>query len=262
MSHFNLIICHDADALAVRAAEMIVRSAREAVEQRRQFTLVLSGGSTPEKTNRRLAGSETAATIDWSKTWLFFGDERFVPYDDPANNFGMVQRSLLDHVPVPKENVFPVPSACRSADNAAQQYGQTIARFFGQAAQTAPPPSFDLILLGLGDDAHTASLFPGMPALEVKDSWVTASPPGTLPPPVERITLTFPILNRARQVLFLVAGEKKAEVLREILESQPSVTKAPAAGVRPESGTVTWLVDGGAAKLLTPALLERSIKKS
>jgi 6-phosphogluconolactonase len=246
----NLIICPDVDSLAVRAANMIVSVAREAIAQRGRFTLVLAGGSTPEKTYQRLATSETAAQIDWSKTWLFFGDERFVPADNPASNFGMVQRSLLRHGRVPLENVFPIPTECPSAGQAARQYGEEIARFFGQAADTARPPSFDLIILGLGDDGHTASLFPGMPALEVDDAWLTSSPPGVLPPPVDRVTMTFPILNQARHVSFLVAGEKKAPVLQEILEGEPPVTKYPAAGIRPLAGKAGWLIDEGAAKLL------------
>lgn len=251
MSNVNLSICPDPDALALRAADLIVRSAIEAIEQRGRFTLVLAGGATPEKTYRRLAGSENAQKIDWSRIFVFLGDERFVPPNDPVSNFGMVQRSLLDHVPVPKANVFPISTDCQSADKAAQQYGQMLARFFAQTLETAAPSSFDLILLGLGDDGHTASLFPGMPALEVNDAWVTWSPSGTLPPPVDRVTLTFPIINQARRVLFLVAGEKKAHVLHEILDSEPLFTKYPAAGVRPTAGSVTWLVDEMAAKLLT-----------
>lgn len=256
----NLMICPDADALAARATELIVAAAREAISQRDRFTFVLSGGSTPEKTYRHLASPKTVATIDWSKSCLFVGDERFVPYDNAASNFGMFQRSLLAHVPVPKENVFPMPTDCESAAQAALQYAQTLARFFGQGAGTFPPPSFDMLLLGLGDDGHTASLFPGMPALDVTDAWVTSSPPGVLPPPVERVTFTFPLLKRARHVLFLVAGENKAEVMREILEGRPSLSKSPAAGVRPESGALTWLVDEAAARLLSPAVREKSAK--
>ncbi len=260
MSKFNLMICSDADSLAVRAAELIVVSAREAIGQRGRFTFVLSGGSTPEKTYRHLAKPENVALIDWANTWLFVGDERFVPYDDPASNFGMFQRSLLQSVPVPKANVFPVATECDSAELAARQYARTIAHFFEQDLGTSPPPSFDMLLLGLGDDGHTASLFPGKPALEVKNAWVTSSPQGVLPPPVERVTFTFPLLNQARQVLFLVAGEKKAEVVRTIIEDHPPISQAPAAGVQPESGSLTWLIDESAAKLLSPALRARACR--
>jgi len=249
----NLIICPDAESLAAQAAELIVAAAREASGQRGRFTFVLSGGSTPEKTYQHLASPQTVSKIDWSKTFIFVGDERFVPYDNAASNFGMFQRSLLSNVPVPKENVFPMPTDCDSADQAALHYAATLAAFFGQHAGKAPPPSFDMLLLGLGDDGHAASLFPGMPSLDVKDAWVTSSPPGVLPPPVDRVTFTFPLLNRARQVLFLVAGEKKAAAVREIFERNPQVSKAPAAGVRPDSGVLTWLVDESAAKLLSPA---------
>lgn len=260
MPHFSLIICSDAEALAARAAEMIVAAAREAIAQRGRFTFVLSGGSTPEMTYQQLARPEAVSKIDWSRTFIFVGDERFVPYDNAASNFGMFQRSLLAGVPVPKANLFPMPTDGDSADQAALQYAQTLAHFFGLDAETFPPPSFDMLLLGLGDDGHTASLFPEKPALAVDDAWVTSSPPGVLPPPVERVTFTFPLLNRARQVLFLVAGEKKAEVVREILEGNPSVSKAPAAGVRPESGGITWLIDEAAAKLLSPAIRGKAVR--
>jgi 6-phosphogluconolactonase len=246
----HLTICPDVDSLAARAAETIVRMAREAIAQRGRFTLVLAGGSTPEKTYQRLANSEMASKIDWAKAFLFMGDERFVPADDPASNFGMVHRSLLCHGQVPTQNVFPVPTDCESAGQAASQYGELISQFFGQALDTAPPPTFDMVLLGLGDDGHTASLFPGMPALAVKDAWLTSTPPGRLPPPVDRVTMTFPILNQARHVLFLVAGEKKAQILQEILEEEPLVTKYPAAGIRSAAGGASWLIDEGAAKLL------------
>ena len=248
----NLMVFPDPDALAISAAEFIVRAARDAIDQRGRFTLALAGGSTPEKTYRRLASSEMAGKIDWSKSYLFMGDERFVPAADPASNFGMAQRSLLNHVPVPKGNVFPVPTESRAVSVAAQQYHQTLARFFGQVGDTAPP-RFDLILLGLGDDGHIASLFPGMPSLVVDDCWVTWSPPGTLPPPVDRVTMTFPVLNHARSVLFLVAGDKKSDVLHEILEGHPSVQKPPAAGIRPVAGTVTWLLDKAAASNINSA---------
>jgi len=254
----TLIICPDADSLAARAAELIVESAREAIGQRGRFTFVLSGGSTPEKTYRHLASPKIASTVDWSKTFIFVGDERFVPFDNADSNFGMFRRSLLAGVPVSKENVFPMPTDCSSADQAARQYATTLAHFFGQAAGTSPPPSFDMLLLGLGDDGHVASLFPGKPSLAVNDAWVTSSAPGTLPPPVERVTFTFPLLNSARQVMFLVAGEKKAQAVRKILEENPAVSEAPAVGVRPDSGVLTWLVDEAAAKLLSPAIRGRA----
>jgi 6-phosphogluconolactonase len=249
----ELTICHDASDLAAHAARMIATAAQAAIAERGRFTLVLSGGSTPEKSYGLLGNGARETEIAWRSTFLFFGDERFVPTDDPSSNLGMARRSLIARVPIPPANVFPMPTDRLTADDGARAYGATIAQFFGVLQGSEPPPAFDLVLLGVGDDGHTASLFPGQPAIAVKDRWVTASPPGRLPPPVDRITLTFPILNRARQVLFLVAGEKKAEVVREVLEDHPPVEKYPAAGIRLVNGKVTWLLDEPAARRLTKA---------
>lgn len=188
--------------------------------------------------------------IPWAQTYLFFGDERFVPLDDPRSNFALVRETLLERVPVSASQVFPVPTQSASAAEAAAVYAAGLARFFA-AGPGAAPPRFDLVLLGLGSDGHTASLFPDSPALQVNDAWATWTPPGTLPPPVDRITLTYPVFNAARQVAFLVFGEKKAPALREVLEQQPTRERCPAAGIRPVDGTVTWLVDEAAARLLT-----------
>jgi 6-phosphogluconolactonase len=151
---------------------------------------------------------------------------------------------------VPADRVYPVSVRLATAEAAAAAYEETIAGVLG-APDRRQPPRFDLILLGLGDDGHTASLFPNAASLSVTNRWVVSSPPGTLPPPVERITLTYPVLNAARRVIFLVAGDKKAVVLRELLEGQPRPEERPAAGVRPIEGTVEWLVDAAAASALT-----------
>lgn len=248
----ELTICRDAIDLATGAARLIATTARDAIAQRGRFSLVLSGGSTPEKTYALLGNSDLGTELDWRSTFLFFGDERFVPSDDPDSNLGMARRSLIERLAIPASHVFQMPTDGPDAADGAQRYGETISQFFGVPGDSKPPPAFDLVLLGLGDDGHTASLFPGKPSLSVKDRWVTSSPPGRLPPPVDRITLTFPILNRARQVLFLVAGDKKAEIVRELLEDAPAVEKYPAAGILPTDGKVTWLLDEAAAKLLKP----------
>jgi 6-phosphogluconolactonase len=156
---------------------------------------------------------------------------------------------------VPADRVYPVPVQGATADDAAAAYEETLVTVLG-ARDRRRPPRFDLILLGLGDDGHTASLFPHAASLSVTDRWVVASPPGTLPPPVDRITLTYPVLNAARRVIFLVSGEKKAVILQEVLEGQPRPEERPAAGVRSGAtpgavnGTVEWLVDEAAARRL------------
>ena len=245
-----LKICKNADDLASLAADLIVESAREAIESRGRFTIALAGGSTPEKTYALLARPEKQRDVDWSKAYIFFGDERYVPANDSNSNFAMAQRSLLSKVPIPATQIFPVPTVGLSLDEAAAAYAGTLAGCFSTTPRDAAP-RFDLILLGLGDDGHTASLFPGKPAVSVADRWVVFSPPGVLPPPVDRITFTFPVLNAARHVMFLIAGEKKAGILKEVLEGARAPSRYPASGVHPIDGTLTWLVDEAAAKNLT-----------
>ncbi|HEY4309976.1 MAG TPA: 6-phosphogluconolactonase [Pirellulales bacterium] len=245
----EVIVLSDGDQLAAAAAQRIVDAATSAIAARGQFTLALAGGHTPEKTYGLLTQAPLLGKIDGTKTWLFFGDERFVPLDDPRSNYAMAQRVLLKAAPIPADHVFPAPVEQSSPAAAAAEYERQLSGFFKLPAGS-PPPILDLILLGLGDDGHTASLFPGAPALQETRSWVTSSPPGVLPPPVDRVTFTFPTLNAARQVLFLVAGANKAEAVRDVIERHASVATRPAAGVHPEYGTLTWLLDTAAAKLL------------
>lgn len=234
----------DAETLAREAAQRVVSDAKEAIAARGRFVIALAGGSTPKKTYELLANPPFSGEIDWSKVYAFFGDERFVPADDERSNFGMAWEALISKVPLPENNVFPVPTEMATAGDAARAYEETLREFFGAGNS----PHFDLILLGMGDDGHTASLFPEADTLGMKDFWVVWSPPGTLPPPVDRITFTFAALNAARHVLFLVAGDKKAEALADIFERDASSLKRPAAGVQPTDGTLTWLVDQAAAK--------------
>jgi 6-phosphogluconolactonase len=243
-------IFKNSDHLAMHAADLITQAAQGAIRVRGRAMLALAGGSTPEKTYSLLARPGRRSRIDWAHTYLFFGDERFVRPDDPSSNFAMVQRTLLAPVPVPAGHAFPVPTQIGTAAAAAAEYAATLTRVFG-IGDSHDPPRFDLILLGLGEDGHTASLFPGAASLGVTDRWVVASPPGTLPPPVERITLTFAVLNAAREILFLVSGQNKAEALHEVLEGRPSREERPAVCVRPVDGTLTWLVDEAAASRLT-----------
>lgn len=227
---------------------MVIKAAREAIAARGRFTIALTGGSSPVKAYERLAHLP-AGEMDWAKWVVFLGDERFVPADDARSNYGQARRTLLDHAPIPPAQIYPIPTDASTPEAAAAQYAETLSRVFGQP-MSGPPPAFDLILLGMGDDGHTASLFPGYPTLTVTDRWVVASPPGTLPPPVDRMTFTFPLLNAARQVFFLVPGEKKAVPVHDILEGGATPQQRPAAGVKPTHGTVTWLLDEAAASSL------------
>jgi 6-phosphogluconolactonase len=245
----KVIVRKDPDDLAQATADWIITSAAKAIAQRGKFLLALSGGSTPERTYTRLADPKARGQIDWTKFYALLGDERFVPMDDPQSNLGMAARTMLSHVPIPYGNVFPVITQTASAKESAQRYCRSVAGFFG-VSEKSPPPSIDLILLGLGDDGHTASLFPGAPALGVKDAWFIWSPPGVLPPPVDRITATLPMLNAGREILFLVAGAKKAQILKEVLENPQAGAKYPAAMIHPNAGSVTWLIDEAAASSL------------
>lgn len=235
-------ILADADAVAARAAEIVVATALQAVMERERFTWVLSGGSTPERLYKLLAQSPYKEQMPWEETFVFMGDERFVPEEDPAHNFSMARRTLLDQVPLPPANRYPIDTYLPSAADVADEYTGRLRDFFdGEAI------AFDLILLGLGDDGHTASLFPGKRAVDETDTPVVASEPGVLPPSVERITLTLPVLNAARNVLFLVTGEKKRERLAQVLSGEASVSDIPAAGVQPVAGSLTFLADEAAA---------------
>jgi 6-phosphogluconolactonase len=248
--HPEIHVCPAPDQLAVETAERIIQLANDAVRSRGRFSIALTGGSTPAKTYARLAEPEQVTRIDWSKTYVYLGDERFVPYDDSRSNFGMARRTLLSKLSLPPGHLLPIPTDPPTPADAAVQYTQTLATSFG-VAYPGEPPRFDLILLGLGDDGHVASLFPGKPTLNEARLWVTWSPPGTLPPPIDRVTLTYPVLNAAREVLFIVAGDKKAVAVHDVLEGQPSRDQRPAAGVRPTNGRITWMLDAAAAGLLT-----------
>ena len=247
----SVVMLDNVGELAARAADHIARVVRGAIDARGRAMLALAGGTTPQMTYGLLAKPPRSGRIDWARTYLFFGDERYVHPEDPSSNLAMVRRSLLAPMGLPEEHVYPVPTHLATATSAAAAYETTLVEAFGLRGHH-DPPRFDLILLGLGEDGHTASLFPRAAALEVKDRWVVASPPGTLPPAVDRITLAFPVLNAAREVLFLVSGRNKAEALRDVLDMHPDPTDRPAAGVRPVDGTLTWLVDRAAASGLAP----------
>jgi 6-phosphogluconolactonase len=233
------------EELAAKSALAIARTAAECIRQRGKFTLVLAGGSTPRRTYELLARGEGEHSIDWSRVFLFFGDERFVPHDDPRSNYKLAHDTLLSAAPIASEQVLAVDTSLASPAASAGDYAARVAQFFALPRGTMP--AFDMILLGLGDDGHTASLFPHASALKVHDETVTWSPPGVLPPPVDRITLTLPVLNAAHQVMFLVSGAGKAEVVAEVLSGRAKYEDHPAAGVRAKAGRISWLLDRAAA---------------
>lgn len=230
--------------LSRAAAEYICETAEETIKERNIFTLVLSGGNTPRLLYEKLASKPISTRIDWQRTHLFWGDERFLPPDHPDSNFALALQSLISKVDLPPTNINRILTESRSVHAAADAYEKTLLHFFRPPAASDEDmnlPSFDLVLLGLGQDGHTASLFPGDAALEETYRWVVAVDGATASPPVPRITLTLPVLNQADCVIFLVSGSRKRKVFQEIMKS-PRTSAYPAAGVRP-SGRLLWFVD-------------------
>jgi 6-phosphogluconolactonase len=228
------------------AAEEVIHRAKEAVAQRGRFTIALSGGSTPKNLFNLLA-TNAKSVLPWDRTFFFWGDERHVPPTDPDSNYRMADETMLSKIPVAAGNVFPIPAENRDAAAAAEAYEQTVRKFFQLKAGEFP--SFDLILLGMGPDGHTASLFPGTAGLEEKSRLVIANWVEKLK--TNRLTLTLPVLNAARCVLFLVSGTDKANVLKIVLEEDAPGEQYPSKLVQPSNGKLIWLVDRAAASALT-----------
>ena len=241
----DLRVSTDLADLSRRVAEAVVDTINDTVQAAGRCSIVLAGGSTP-RTLYRLLASECRCQVPWGSVRVFWGDERYVPPGDSRSNYRMAKEALLDHVPCPPANIHPMPTHFPNADAAARDYERTLRNHF---VEECPP--FDVVLLGLGDDGHTASLFPGSLALAERTRWVVAAQA-----PVEphlRLTLTLPALTRARAVFVVVAGPAKAEALQHVLEGAGDWIKYPAAGVRLAKGSVIWWADREAAALLHDA---------
>ena len=233
----------DLDDLARGAAEEIAKSAEEAIAARGRFTIALSGGNTPKPAYRLLAEKPR---IDWGRVHVFWGDDRHVPPDHPDSNFGMAHEALLSKVPIPPDNIHRMRTEKADAERVAEEYAWTLRSAFN--IEEGEWPRFDLVLMGIGADGHTASLFPGSEAVRERSRLVIApwvSSLGTF-----RITLTAPVFNHAALALFLVSGEEKAEALRAVVEGDFQPDRFPAQIVRPEEGKLLWLVDRAAARCL------------
>ncbi len=230
------------------AGDEVIHAASDAVAQRGRFTIALSGGSTPRSLFTLIAAN-ASSTLPWGQMFFFWGDERHVPPDDPESNYRMANDTLLSKVPIPRANIFRIPAENPDAAAAADAYEQTLRKFFALAPGEFP--RFDLILLGMGPDGHTASLFPETAALREKSRLVVANRVEKLK--TIRITLTLPVLNTARCVAFLVSGIDKAGALHEVLEGNGPAEKYPAKLVRPAEGKLIWFVDRAAASGLSTA---------
>ncbi|MGO9111579.1 MAG: 6-phosphogluconolactonase, partial [Thermoguttaceae bacterium] len=233
-----------------------IRVGRDAIGAQGRFSVALSGGSTPKSLYSVLASSY--ANFAWNRVFLFFGDERHVPPTDPDSNYRMVNETLLTRIPIPAENVFRVAAENPEAAAAALDYEARLRRFFelrpGERPSERPSerpgefPRFDLILLGVGPDGHTASLFPDSPALDEQSRLVVANWVAKLN--AHRITLTFPVLNRAAEVMFMASGADKADILHQVLENK-SAPPLPSQRVQPSEGKLLWMLDEAAAAKLT-----------
>jgi 6-phosphogluconolactonase len=260
----ELVIVSDRSALARAAAERFVSLARQSIEARGRFVAALSGGSTPRELYALLATPEFANQVDLAHVHFFWGEERAVPPDHADSNFKMANDALFSRVPVPPPNVHRIHGELPPND-AAREYEQTLRQFFqldaderGQTQAKENPrssareavrvASFDLILLGLGANGHTASLFPHTQVLRETSCWVAAEYIAEVK--MDRITLTVPIINAAANILWLVAGEDKAQIIRQVLHGEYRPDDLPAQLIQPAKGSMTWLLDANAAAQL------------
>ena len=232
----HIEIFSDPVALARHVAEWMTTAA---LATKDTFRVSLSGGSTPKTLYQLLASDEFRNRFPWPRVSWYFGDERFVPYDDSESNYRMVREAMFAKAPVPPENIHPVP-VDGSPEDAAQQYERTLQQTYGANILDPARPLFDVMLLGLGPDGHTASLLPGEPALRERKRWVAAVSHGR---PEVRITMTYPVIESSRRVAFLVTGREKEAIFREI---RAGGSQVPAARVQPV-GELFWFVDRAAA---------------
>ena len=240
----EVVVLPDAAALADRAAQSIVQAAAEAVAARGRFMLALAGGDTPRRTYARLAAPPQRDAMPWASTFVFFGDERCVPLDHADSNFRMARETLLDQVPLPPGQVFAMPCDASDPEAGAAAYGRALAQAF--SLRRGQTPRFDLVLLGMGLDGHTASLFPGSPVLKEIFRPVAAVHVAAAAIP-QRITLTLPVLTAAANILFLVSGAEKAKAVKAVLGERALL---PAGMVQPDQGRLVWMLDRAAAALL------------
>jgi 6-phosphogluconolactonase len=227
----------NADVLAHDVADWLLSRAQASD---RPFAVSLAGGSTPRRLYERLASPEIASRFPWNRVHWFWGDERFVPHDHPDSNYRMVHEALLSRVPVPDENIHAVPTEGISPQNAAAAYEATLKRFYGRDTLASDRPLFGVTLLGVGADGHTASLFPGQPALRERQRWAVAVIGGKSE---ARITLTYPTLDSSRDLAFVVTGAGKRLAVARVQAGDPT---APAGAIHPV-GCLHWFIDRAAA---------------
>jgi len=239
----KLHIANDAGRLSHDVAVWVSECILEVLKTQDRFTLVLSGGSTPKQLYKLLAAAPYNQVIPWEKIHFFWGDERAVPYEDERNNARMCYEELLDKVPVKAENIHVMRTDIGSKESALE-YENILKKYFGDSETT-----FDLVLLGMGDDGHTLSLFPGTPIIHETEKWADSF--FLAAQDMDRITLTAPIVNEAKYVAFMAVGKGKAETLKNVLEGEKNLDKFPSQIIQPVKGELHWFVDEAAAALLS-----------
>ena len=249
MIHNRQIIVKDNPTdLARTAAEIFSDAADECVERKGQFVVAISGGTTPRSFHKMLVQEPYLSNTRWDGIHLFWVDERCVPENHPASNYGTAKNDFLNRLPISQNQIHTMPGDV-PPEEGALKYQREIVSFF--QLEHGEFPFFDLIFLGVGPDGHTASLFPGQQALKEREAWVVAVKGGN--PNVNRLTLTYPVLNQASQIVFLVSGRGKSEILKTIFENRQA--GLPAQMVKPSNGKLTWLVDREAASLLPEEII-------
>lgn len=246
-----ILIAHNQEGFLKEAASLFIEAARTAKEKEGRFTVALSGGKTPTELFSLLSDEYYKTRIPWNDTYFFWVDERCVPPQHEESNFGTVQKNLFSKIGVPASHIFRIPGEMKTSREAATAYEASMKAFFKLDKSF---PKFNLVLLGLGEDGHTASLFPNTVALNEKYKWAVANQAPHLK--TERVTLTFPVINNAKKVVVLCSGENKANIVREIFRSDISSERYPAQSINPSNGELVWLFD-----TLSASKLQTEIKK-
>lgn len=243
----EFVVCQDANEVSRKGAELLLKLAREAAAANRRLSVALSGGSTPKTMFEMLSAEPLRGQVPWTIVDLFWGDERCVPPDHKDSNYRMTKEALLDKAPIPPANIRRIPAEEKPPSAAAEKYQRTLADYF--SLKTGQLPRFDLVYLGMGDDGHTASLFPGTKALGETQRFVTQNFVDKFQS--YRVTLTADAINNGKNVVFLLAGEGKAGRLKEVLEGPRDPDRLPSQMIHPADGKLVFILDRGAAGQLS-----------
>jgi 6-phosphogluconolactonase len=245
----HLHIFKTAEEFNHTVADWIANCIAETLKTKDRFTWVLSGGNTPKKMYQLLADTPYREKIEWHKLHIFWGDERDVPFNDSRNNAKMAYETLLNHVPIPAAQIHVMQTEHVSPEKSAEEYEKMLHEYFPITADHLPLTTFDLVLLGMGDDGHVLSLFPGTSAVHEENAWATSL--WLESQDMNRITLTKTVVNKAKNIAFLTTGADKAHALKEVLEGHYNPDLYPSQEIKPENGELYWFADEAAAKLLT-----------